>query len=215
MDRLISLSRLPVQLNPASLPFFLSAALSAWLVALAWGRRNEPSGPPLIALLVFEGLWALCEALEAVLVDPSAQALMYGLKLSSVALVPPSLLFFVLQYTGRTGAVPPGLKVLILVVPAVTISLIATSGEHRLFLTGMEPVEIGGYRLLSPRYGPAFWIHTSYCYALLCLSAWLLAGSALAQGGVLRKQMLFLSACLLIPLVVNLADMLQDHPATL
>ena len=205
-------SWLPVQWNPASLPFFLAAALSAWLVVLAWGRRNEPSAPPLISLLLFEGLWALCEAIEVVLLDPSAQAVIYGLKLSAVALVPPSLLFFVLEYTSRTGAAPPRFKVLILAVPAISISLIATSGEHRLFLTGMEQVEVEGYQLLSPRYGPAFWIHTSYCYALLCLSAWLLARSALALGGVLRKQMLFLSACLLIPLVINVADMLGIIP---
>ena len=212
MDRIISQSRLPMQWNPASLIFFLAAAVSAWLVVLAWGRRNEPSGPPLISLLVFEGLWALCEAIEVVLLDPSAQAVMYRLKLSSVALVPPSLLFFVLEYTSRTGAAPPRFKVLILAVPAISISLIATSGEHRLFLTGMEQVEIQGYRLLHPTYGPAFWIHTSYCYALLCLSAWLLARSALALGGVLRKQMLFLSACLLIPLVINVADLLKIIP---
>ena len=212
MDRIVSQSRLPMQLNPASLVFFLAAAVSAWLVVLAWGRRNEPSGPPLISLLVFEGLWALCEAIEVVLLDPSAQAVMYRLKLSSVALVPPSLLFFVLEYTSRTGAAPPRFKVLILAVPAISISLIATSGEHRLFLTGMEQVEIQGYRLLHPTYGPAFWIHTSYCYALLCLSAWLLARAALALGGVLRKQMLFLSACLLIPLAINVADLLRVIP---
>jgi len=212
MDLLISQSRLQVQWNPASLPFFVAAALSAWLVVLAWGRRNEPSAPPLISLILFEGLWALCEAIEAVLLDPSAQAVIYRLKLSSVALVPPSLLFFVLEYTSRTGAAPARFKVLILTVPAISISLIATSGEHRLFLEGMEPVEVGGYRLLSPRYGPAFWIHTSYCYALLCLSAWLLARSALELGGVLRKQMLFLSACLLIPLVINVADLLGIIP---
>ena len=201
-----------MQLNPASLVFFLAATVSAWLVVLAWARRNEPAGPPLISLLIFEGLWALCEALEAVLLDPSAQAVMYRLKLSSVALVPPSLLFFVLEYTSRAGAAPPRFKVLILALPAISISLIATSGEHRLFLTGMEQVEIQGYRLLHPTYGPAFWIHTSYCYALLCLSAWLLARSALALGGVLRKQMLFLSACLLIPLVINAADLLGVIP---
>ncbi len=202
----------PVQSNPASLMFFLAAALSAWLVVLAWGRRNEPSGPPLISLLAFEGLWALCEGIEAVLLDPTAQALIYRLKLSSVALVPPSLLFFVLEYTSRIGAVPPRFKVLILALPAICISLIATSGQHQLFLTAMVPIEIQGFRLLSPRYGPAFWIFTSYCYAILCLSAWLLARSALALGGVLRKQMLFLSACLLIPLVINLADLLQFIP---
>ena len=201
-----------MQLNPASLPFFLAAALSAWLVVLAWPRRNEPSAPPLISLVLFEGLWALCEAIEVVLLDPSAQAVVYGLKLSSVALVPPSLLFFVLEYTSRTGAASPRFKVLILAVPAISISLIVTSAEHRLFLTGMEEVEVGGYRLLSPKYGPAFWIHTAYCYALLCLSAWLLVRSASALGGVLRKQMLFLSACLLIPLVINVADMLKIIP---
>ena len=214
MDLLIAQSRLPVQLNPASLPFFMAAAVSAWLVVLAWGRRSEPSAPPLIALLAFEGLWALCEAVRAVVLDPSAQAVMYGLKLSSVALVPPSLLFFVLEYTSRKGAAPSRFKVLILAVPAISISLIATSGEHQLFLKGMEQVEVGGYRLLSPRYGPAFWIHTSYSYALLSLSAWLLARSALSLGGVLRKQMLFLSACVLI-LCYQRGGLAQDHPPTL
>jgi PAS domain S-box-containing protein len=212
MDRLISQARLPVQLNPASLPFFLAAALAAWMVVLAWGRRHKPSAPALISLLLFEGLWALCEAIEAVLLDPSAQAVMYRLKLSCVALVPPSLLFFILGYTSRTGSASPRFKVLILVVPAISISLIATSGAHRLFLTGMEPVEIWGYRLLSPRYGPAFWVLISYGHAVLCLSVWLLARSALALGGVLRKQMLFLSACLLIPLALNVADLLKIIP---
>jgi PAS domain S-box-containing protein len=212
LDLLISQTRLFVQWNPASLPFFVAAALSAWLVVLAWGRRREPSAASLIALVLFEGLWALCEALDAVLLDPSAQAMFYRLKLSSVALVPPSLLFFVLDYTNRTGAAPARFKVAILALPMVSIGLLATSGEHRLFLEGMDPIELGGYRMLSPRYGPAFWVHTCYCYALLCLSAWLLARSALAFGGVLRKQMLFLSACLLIPLVINLADLLKIIP---
>jgi PAS domain S-box-containing protein len=212
LDRLISNFGSSLQSNPASLPFFLAAAISAWLVVLAWQRRHEPSAPPLVALLAFEGLWALCEAIEAILIDPSAQALVYRLKLSAVALVPPSLLFFVLEYTSRPGAATPRFKVLILAVPAISISLIATSGEHRLFLQGMEPVVIGSYRLQSPRYGPAFWIFTSYCYALLCLSAWLLARSALALGGVLRKQMLCLSACLLIPLAINVADLLGIIP---
>jgi PAS domain S-box-containing protein len=201
-----------MQPNPASLPFFVAAGLCAWLVVLAWGRRNEPSAASLIALLFFEGIWALCEAIEAVLVDPSAQALVYSVKLSAVALVPPFLLFFVLDYTSRAGAAAMGFKVLILAVPAISISLIATSGEHRLFLEGMKHIEFGGYRLVSPRYGPAFWIHTSYCYALLSLSAWLLARSALALSGVLRKQMLCLSACVLIPLVVNVADMIGIIP---
>jgi PAS domain S-box-containing protein len=212
MDLLISQFRHYIQLNPASLPFFLAAAVSAWLVVLAWGRRHEPSAPALISLVLFEGLWALCAAIEAVLLEPSAQALSYRVKLASVALVPPSLLFFVIEYTSRMGAVPPRFKVLILVVPAISISLIATSGEHRLFLAGMEPVEVGGYRLLSPRYGPGFWIHTSYSYALLGLSAWLLTHSALAFRGVLRKQMLFLSLCLLIPLAINVADLLKIIP---
>ncbi len=126
--------------------------------------------------------------------------------------MPPSILFFVLEYTSRTGAAHPRFKVMILAVPAISIGLIATSGQHQLFLRGMDPVEIGGYRLLSPRYGPAFWIHTSYCYALLWLAAWLLARSALALGGVLRTQMLLLSACLLIPFAINVADLVKIIP---
>ena len=73
LDPLVSQLGLPVQLNPASLPFFAAAALSGWLVVLAWPRRNEPAAPPIISLVLFQGLWALCEAIEAVMLDPSAQ----------------------------------------------------------------------------------------------------------------------------------------------
>src|SRR5262245_47023627 len=114
MGMLVAQSSLGMQLNPASLPFFLAAAVCAYLFVLAWGHGREPSAPPVIALVLFEGLWALCEALEAVFVDPSAQGAVYRLKLSAVALVPPSLLFFVLEYTGRAGAAPARFKVLIL-----------------------------------------------------------------------------------------------------
>jgi PAS domain S-box-containing protein len=212
MDRFLLALAPPIQWNPASIVFFAAAALSAGLVVLGWGRRNEPAGPPVISLIVFQGVWALCEAIEAILLDPDAQAVIYRLKLAAVALVPPSLLFFVLEYTGRTGAAPLRFKVLVLAVPAMCIGLIVTSGEHRLFLTGIEIVDVQGFQLLSPRYGPAFWIHTSYSYALLCLSAWLLSRSAMALGGVLRKQMLGLSACLLIPLVINVVDVLEVIP---
>jgi signal transduction histidine kinase/ActR/RegA family two-component response regulator len=212
LDLLVSHSRLPVQWNPASLPFFLAAALSAWLVSLAWGRRHEPSALSLISLIFFQGLWALCEAINVVVFDPSAQAIIYCLKLSSVALLPPSLLFFVLDYTNRTGTSPARFKALILVVPAMCIALILTSGKHSLFLAGLDQVDVGGYLLPSARYGPAFWIHTSYSYALLWLSAWLLTRSALALSGLLRMQMLFLSACLFLPMAINLADMLKIIP---
>ena len=45
MDLLISQSRLPVQWNPASLPFFAAAALSAWLVVLGLGASQRAFGP--------------------------------------------------------------------------------------------------------------------------------------------------------------------------
>ena len=214
VDRVISQFGHAIQWNPASLVFFASAAMSAWLVVLAWGLRDEPAGPPFISLLLFHSLWALCEAIGAILVDPSSQAAIYRLKLESVALVPPSLLFFVLEYTGRAGAAPPRFKILILVVPAISIGLIATSGEHKLFLTGMKLVDVQGYQLISPRYGPAFWIHTSYSYALLCLSAWLLARSALALWG-LEEANAVLVRVLADPLGRQRGGPAQGHPDAL
>ena len=186
--------------------------MSGWLVVLAWGRRHEPSAPSLISLVLFEGLWALCEAIAAVLVDPSAQAVIYRVKIS----VWPSCRLRSCSSSSNTpvewGLRPRDSRCSSSRCRRSRSRLIATSGQHRLFLTGIDQVEVEGYRLLTARYGPGFWIHTSYAYALLSLSAWLLAQSALSLGGVLRKQMLFLSACLLIPLTVNVADLLRIIP---
>ena len=212
-------AHLPVQAPRAVEPGFAAVLPGRGPVGLVGRARLAASqrafGPSPHLAVLFEGLWALCEAIEAVLLDPSAQAVIYRLKLSSVALVPPSLLFFVLEYTSRTGAAPARFKVLILAVPAISISLIATSGEHRLFLTGMEQVEIGGYRLLSPRYGPAFWIHTSYCYALLCAVRLAARPLGLGIGRGLEEADAVLVRVPAHPLGHQRGGHAEDHPATL
>jgi signal transduction histidine kinase/ActR/RegA family two-component response regulator len=201
-----------LQMNPVALLFVLAAALSVWLVVLAWRRRAEPAAPPLIAVLAFEGVWALCEGIEAILVDPTLQFALYGLKIASVSLVAPTMLIFVLEYTGRREVAPLWFKVMVYLMPAVSISLVATASSHTLFLDGMDPIEVQGFRLLRPRYGPGFWMNACYSYALLGLSAVLLARTAVRLRGILRSQILLLFICLLIPFVINVLDLLRLIP---
>ncbi|QDV32469.1 hybrid sensor histidine kinase/response regulator [Tautonia plasticadhaerens] len=200
------------QANPASVPFLLASAVSAWAAWLVWRRREEPTAPPLLATLLAEVFWAGCEGIEALLVDPAAQVVLYSLKIASVALVAPSILIFVLEYTGTGAGTSPRFVAGVYFVPAVVIGLLATNRHHGMMFERFGETEVRGFVLMDPVYGDAFWGHMVYAYALLALSAGLLAHASTRLSGLLRVQVLMVMIGVLTPFLTNVADMMGLLP---
>lgn len=200
------------QANPASIPFLMASAVSAWAAWLVWRRREEPTAPPLLATLLAEVIWAGCEGIEALLVDPAAQVVLYSLKIASVALVAPSILIFVLEYTGTGAGTSPRFVAGAYFVPAVVIGLLATNRHHGMMFERFGQTEVWGFVLLDPVYGDAFWGHMVYAYAVLALSAGLLAHASTRLSGLLRVQVLMVMVGVLTPLLTNVADVVGLLP---
>ena len=63
--------------------------------------------------------------------------------------------------------------------------------------------------ITKPVYAAGFWIHFGYCYVCDAVSALLLAQAAVQSAGVYRKQAVVMLFAVLVPWVVNMADMSQ------
>src|SRR5262245_49527965 len=109
------------QPNPYALLFLTATGLSAALGLYAWRRRPVPTARSFAVLMLCETIWALGGGLEVLCADEATKRLCYDLKILGVVSVPPSLLGFVLQYTGRQAWLTWRTIALAFVVPLVTV----------------------------------------------------------------------------------------------
>ncbi len=146
-------------------------------------------------------LWGLLYAVELGALDGPLASTLQKARFAVLVLAPPLWLVFTLQYTGRVGWLTRGFLALLFAVPAATLALIATNGEHELvwITEGAREAGPGTGAMVLPgfEYGPWFWIDFSYGALLV------LAGAALLVLMLRNSQWLYArqSACLLLGFV--------------
>lgn len=191
------------QANPAALPFLSSAVISAGLALFAWRRRKIATAPAFAAMMAGQMAWALGVGLELLSVDLPTKILCLDLTIVGKVSVPVGLLVFVLRYTGHQRWLIRRTLVLVCILPSTTILLHWTNRWHHLFWKRLEVAPIDGFLRSMGPYGPWFWVHVAYCYALMALSVVLLARSLLKMTGVYRRQVILIFFGALAPWVVN------------
>ncbi len=162
----------------------------------AWSRRGKSGAATLALLLWVLALWGILYAVELGVRTDSTADTLYKLQSVVLVLAPPLWLVFVLQYTGRMSWLTRGFLALLFVVPAATLALIATNGDHELVWTS-GGARKRGHLLADFEYGPWFWVDFSYGTLLV------LAGAALLVLMLRNMQWLYAkqSACLLLGFV--------------
>ena len=82
-----------------------------------------------------------------------------------------------------------------------------TNERHHFYWYDHEQAPIKGIMFAKPVYGPAFWVHFSYCYGLIAASAILLAQAVVTSKGLYRMQAGAMLFGVTLPWVVNMIDM--------
>ncbi|HWE38611.1 MAG TPA: histidine kinase N-terminal 7TM domain-containing protein [Isosphaeraceae bacterium] len=193
------------QANPTALPFLNAAVISAGLAAYAWQRRRVATAPAFAAMMAGETAWALGMGIELLAADPRTKALGMDLTIVGKVIVPVGLLMFTLGYTGLQAWVTRRTVVLTCALPLTTVLLHWTNPWHHLFWKRLRVVASDGYLRAFGEYGPWFWVHAAYCYALMALSIFLLARAFLQMTGVYRRQVALILFGAAAPWVVNAA----------
>lgn len=167
---------------------FVNAAVCVGLAAYVWRRREEAGALPFVVLMLAAAVWAVFEALQLAAQDLEGSVLFTRLEYLGIVLVPAAWLVLALQFAGLGHLVSRGLLAALAVVPCATLAALWTNDTHRLFYTEAWMSARGPISILRLGYGPLWWFHTTYAYALLLTGGVLLVRTFLRTGRLQRAQ---------------------------
>jgi diguanylate cyclase (GGDEF)-like protein/PAS domain S-box-containing protein len=180
---------------------------------MAWRRRPARGATSLSFLLFGLAIWFGLYGLELTSRQEALAVVFYRLGYVGVTMVPAGWLWFALCYTERlprrVGLLLAGLAIEPLLVQAA----LWTNSSHRLFFTALERIAWGEMAVLYPTYGPWFWVHAAYSYALLLAGSLILLITLWRHSTYYRRQTPVILIAIALPWLINLVRLLDLLPS--
>jgi PAS domain S-box-containing protein len=192
-----------MHVSPYVVTLFLAGTISAILSVCAWRIRSTPGTKPFAIMLLAIATWSLEYAFELHAVLLSHKILWARIQYVSIVVVPLAWLAFVLQYTGRREWLTRRRLRLLLIVPAITLVLVATDPMHGLIFKQVALDSRQSYAILVRTFGYGFWLHSSYSYLLLLFGTVLLLHSLIRTPRRYKGQLVSLLIATLTPWIGN------------
>ncbi|MEW5867831.1 MAG: GAF domain-containing protein [Chloroflexota bacterium] len=197
---------------PFVLLLFLTTAMAIAIALYAFQRRRTPGASYFGCFMLVLAFWAFVYALELSTPIPEVQTLWLRIRYLGILPLPATLLLFALAYSGQGNYITPRLTALLCIEPAITILLILTNQQHGLFWRQITLQQIGSYSGLLLSYGPVFWAHAVYTYAIITLSMVPLFRNATHQTNISYRKIRILLLGILSPLLANVLTLLHLFP---
>lgn len=186
-------------------PHILSILLSCFLFTHAWKEREERGGSALLLFLVGASLWSLMDFLHMVAPDASWSLLWTKLLYIGICIVPAAWFKFALQYTGRVQEKNSSRFRLLMIEPLLVQAVIWTNDCHHFFWTSSTYQTETLLPTIQNTYGPLFWVHTIYSYALIFSGMVVLLLMAYRRRGLHIRQTIALLLAVFFPMAGNVA----------
>lgn len=180
--------------------YLLSAVSYAWLGLFAWRKRPAAAVTPFAWAMLGLSIWSFACSLELFFSSLPIVLFLTKIEYLGVVSVPVFLLFFALEYTGKSHLLVLRTRQAIWAVPLLTLFLIWTNERHHLMWDMETILEIQSLKLLDVHYGLFFWIHTVFSYALVIFANILLIIEMAQRPSVYRIQIAFVILGILAPL---------------
>ncbi|MEJ5308423.1 MAG: histidine kinase N-terminal 7TM domain-containing protein [Anaerolineae bacterium] len=187
--------------------FSLSVVIMTSITVYAWRHRRVSSASAFARSLTC-ALAILWGSLLRTVLPPDNPFTFAAFSLTMIGIVtaPPAWLFFALDYSGYADWLTRRRVLVLSLVPALSIVLFLSNPLHHAFYRELRFYQIGFLTSLNWVYGPWFYVHTVYSYALMLVGAVLLIRFAVRTFHLYRLQawLLVLGACsVLIPNIVS------------
>lgn len=193
------------QLNLYIALIYLIAAIPyAWLGLYAWRKRPAVAVTPFAWAMLAMSTWAFMYSLEIFLPTLPTKIFIVKLEYLGIISVPVFLLFFALEFTGKSHLLTLRTRSMVWGIPILTLILVWTNQYHHL-MWDMESISITrGIKLLDIRFGFFFGIHVLYSYILLAYTNILLIVELIQRPRIYRIQISFVVLGILIPVIGSL-----------
>jgi signal transduction histidine kinase len=178
---------------------FASTGLSIWAAVIARTRRGVPGGPAFSWMMLAVAWWSFTSAIHALIDDYDTRVLISKFQYLGVAPAGVLWLLFTTEYSRLPWPAQRLTRVLVWIVPVVTMVLVATSEQHR---------------LLIYRGGAWYWVHASYSYFLVLLGTAALLSGLRRFPPPYRRQTALIIIGAIVPWIGNLLYLSRALPVT-
>ncbi|WP_262180441.1 histidine kinase N-terminal 7TM domain-containing protein [Haloarcula laminariae] len=191
----------------------LAAVVGMGVAALVWLHRDRPGAGPLAAFVVAASLWAVAHGLELAVPGVVLMERLLQIQLTLSVVIPVAWLVTVLEYTGHPHWLTRRRVALLLVEPAVFVTLVWSNAAHRLVWRGGSVVTSAETSTLVPVWGLTRWGHLAYMLVLILAGGALLIRTMLRTTDRFQGQVLALLAAITVPTVGHSVHALDLVPA--
>ncbi len=186
-----------VTFEPVPLALYLTAAVYALLGIHTIRKRAQGSAPSYFAwMMLAMAWWSASYGMEVHVPEISAKIFLVKIEYPAVVAIPVFWLFFVLDYIGQSALLSRRNKILVAIIPVLTVLAMWTNEAHGLIYFEFYPQPTGGLTLLGAERGRFFWGFVIYSYSLLG------GGSLLLLMYTFRTQSLYRAQGMAILLAV-------------
>lgn len=195
-----------------TLVYLIAAIPYAWLGLYAWRKRPAIAVTTFTWAMLAMSVWSFGYSLEVFSPDLQTKLFIVDIEYIGIVSVPIFLLFFALEFTGKSHLLTARTKLLLWAFPALILILVWTNEYHHL-MWGKETISTSqsGIELLNIRFGGFFLAHAVYSYILVAITNILLI-IELLQRPKHSIQISFVILGLVFPMVGNLIFIFSQNP---
>ncbi len=179
----------------------LAAVVGTNVAVLVWLHRDRPGAGPLAAFIIGATIWAVAHGLELVVPGVVQMEQLLQVQLTLSVIVPIAWLVTVLEYTGHPRWLTRKRITLLLVEPAVFVTLVWSNGAHRLIWRTTTVATAPETSMLVPTWGVAHWGNLAYMLVLILAGGVLLIRTLLRTEDRFQGQILALLTAITAPMV--------------
>ncbi len=164
-------------------------------------------------MLLSNSIWAVAYGLELGSTTLEQMKFLINIEYVGIVSLPVNWFIFCINLAGKEKWIKnTGNKLLISIVPVITLLLVWTNDLHHLHYHSLSVDTSGNFPVLKIVRGVSYYLFTTYFYILLCIGNFLLIKKFSKSDAVYRKQNRIIITGALLPWVANFCYLLGLRP---
>lgn len=180
---------------------FFTVIAAIVTIVIIYKYRIVPEVKYLICILASAAIWAFTYGMEFLSSEFEEKVLWSKLSYFGITFIPVSYFLFTKAFSQRTDLIKSGEKILISIIPLITLVLIITNDYHKLIWA--EVIPDNEKNMILYKYGIWFWLFWLYSLLIILLGIYNLSRSFNKYTGYYNAQVIILLLATLIPLIGN------------
>jgi PAS domain S-box-containing protein len=193
---------------------FASTGFSIWAAVIARTRRGVPGGAAFAWMLIAIALWSFTSAIHTLVDDYATRLTISKFQYLGIAPIGVLWLLFTTQYSRVDWPGERITRIVVWIVPALTLLLAATNDQHHFYWSSITEIATPIGKRLIYRGGPWYWVNVIYSYFLILLGTATLARGLRRFPPPYRRQTALIIAGAIVPWLGNLVYLSGGLPVT-